>query len=523
LERIRRTDAPRPNAPIKLDACRGETVSFQVILSGSAETLIQCRLNRPKLSLAGISGTVYRQHYVTITHSSNNAPLPPGDYPDALIEETRIDAQNLTKGADKQNQPFWVDLVIPQKIAAGSYEGEITAEGAGIALSLPIELKIWDIPLPATPVLQSCFGCSWRRIAQLHGLPASATHEPTRAMAWRYHTLLAEHKLAPDDPLPSDIEIAEDGTPKALPLGMYHHYFERLHVANLPLPMWEDWPIEEPLGRDRAKAMQYLASTQKTLDGQGWQDRFFFNSPVDEPATAEAYAKVRAWGSLLRDTEKKYGVRLRHLVTEQPRSENTAWGTLAGSVDIWAVHWCDIWLDQQNAAPEFLKRQKAGDHVWAYSALSYFPEGHEKRFRGKMDAHPPVWQIDFSPMNFRIVPWLAVANNLRGLLYWDTLHFPAGRDPWRNPDTFVEGRYHHNGDGCLIYASKNGPCPSLRLKWLRDGLEDAALIQYVLGKLPTGTRQKILKPYEACANWSADPQRLATELQTLRMHRFPNN
>jgi hypothetical protein len=46
-----------------------------------------------------------------------------------------------------------------------------------------------------------------------------------------------------------------------------------------------------------------------------------------------------------------------------------------------------------------------------------------------------------------------------------------------------------NGDGMLIYPGKNGPLPSIRLKMIRDGLEDyeyLTLLKKVSDKVSAG-------------------------------------
>jgi hypothetical protein len=116
-----------------------------------------------------------------------------------------------------------------------------------------------------------------------------------------------------------------------------------------------------------------------------------------------------------------------------------------------------------------------GDAVWSYNTLV-------------QDAYSPKWEIDFDPINFRIQPgFINQSLNLSGLLYWRVDRWPA--DPWNdinNAGTYSSANYP--GEGMLVYPGKQvgvaGVVGSMRLKWLRDGVEDYDYLQILknLGK-----------------------------------------
>ena len=86
---------------------------------------------------------------------------------------------------------------------------------------------------------------------------------------------------------------------------------------------------------------------------------------------------------------------------------------------------------------------------------------------------PPFWQIDFPVTAYRIAPWLNRRYGITGLLYWSTVYFGSpDRNPWDDPGF----RVMWNGEGALFYpgdaAGIDGPIASIRLKNLRDGMED---------------------------------------------------
>lgn len=450
--------------PLQLAGARGEYESFQLRTPGSF------RLTR---FTAADGSTLpppaaFRMENVQLPAASPHASEPPGPVPDKLVpgDPMRLGAEGL----------WWIDQHIPREAKPGDYAAEVfsTADGTKLAL----KLTVWPAQLPEVPALRSGIGCSWRRIADLHGLPQDSGSEKLKALTRRYHALLAEHSLCPRESFPLGVEVGPDGTLTHFPEQAIREHIALTRATMLALPIYESWPFAAPTRRDQPAAVKYLSALMGEMQRCGWEKLCVVACPVDEPSTAEAYAQVRGWGLLCRTAEQECGVRIPLLCTEQPTPENPAWGTLAGAVDIWTVLHADLWRDLQTPEPETPRRMSAGEQVWCYAALVQYPDAflasHGRDFRGP-DAHPPVWLTDHSRMNYRISPWLCAAQRWSGLLYWDALHWPENGDPQQDNGTFREGKLVFNGDGQLLYTSPDGPLPSVRLKWLRDGMEDHSL------------------------------------------------
>jgi hypothetical protein len=139
-------------------------------------------------------------------------------------------------------------------------------------------------------------------------------------------------------------------------------------------------------------------------------------------------------------------------------------GTGRSAVDIWVL----LPLMYNNNKGEVAKVLKKGDAVWSYNTLV-------------QDAYSPKWEIDFDPINFRIQPgFISQSLNLSGLLYWRVDKWPS--DPWNNVNnagTYSSANYP--GEGMLVYPGQQvgvpGVVASMRLKWLRDGVEDYDYVQ----------------------------------------------
>jgi hypothetical protein len=83
--------------------------------------------------------------------------------------------------------------------------------------------------------------------------------------------------------------------------------------------------------------------------------------------------------------------------------------------------------------------------------------------------------IDEAATAPRLHPWMNYLYGNTGILYWATDNW-TGVDcnPWLKTETYPTG----NGDGSLLYPGKDfkGPVASIRLKMLREGLEDFELL-----------------------------------------------
>ena len=147
---------------------------------------------------------------------------------------------------------------------------------------------------------------------------------------------------------------------------------------------------------------------------------------------------------------------VRQLVTMPPDPALYTDGGGGAGVDIWGI------LPKQYDAAEVddLRRADFGMEVWSYTAVA-------------QDDYSPKWLIDYGPLDFRLFPgFINQSMGFTGTLYWRVDEW--GEDPWAVANPF-EGNYP--GDGMFVYPGEqvgmpDGAAPSIRLKWLRDGVED---------------------------------------------------
>jgi hypothetical protein len=489
--RIPRDGAPPMTATHKLHAARGEWEPLQIVITATPEQLRKIEVVPTAIAQRDSEALlpaplVFREHYVRVSQSTPMAPLPPGDYADALVP-LDMPAQEIT-GGGIVNQPFWVDVFVPYTAAAGEYFGEVRFKlGDGSEHTATYTLKVWDFDLPVVPKLRTSIMTTVRRIAEVHGLDytgdrPSLTH---LGLLNEYYDLLAAHRLSVDQvqgtyPEADTGKLDEEKVERAMRKHLLHR-----HCSTLGLPIWPEWPFGDPLGKDREAAMAYVAQWMKLLEKIRCESRgYVIMGDLDEPNDVEAYETVRRWGEFFNEVEKKHGVRVPLLITEQPTPEKAAWGSLNGAVDIWVPHFSSVWKDMEWAGGrhDIATRRGAGDEVWAYAALVQMPDEWEQqhgRPQQLRQGFPPVWALDFPPMAHRITGWLFPQHGITGFTYWDTLYASAGVDVWTDAGTFkTSDGAVYNGDGSYLYPAtekrhgRHAPVASMRLKWLRETVED---------------------------------------------------
>jgi hypothetical protein len=123
--------------------------------------------------------------------------------------------------------------------------------------------------------------------------------------------------------------------------------------------------------------------------------------------------------------------------------------------------------------PAYASAERRGDRLWWYQSCA--SHGCDV-VGGEPFTGWPSYVVDASPVAHRIMPWLAWSFDVGGELYYNTVEaYGRSNDPWS--DLHLHGG---NGDGTLFYpgtparvgGKRHLPIESLRLKLIREGLED---------------------------------------------------
>lgn len=442
LHRVGMSDAPGGATQARLSAARGEYASFQIVTNGSSNG--QHIVNVAVSDLKGPGGhvipqtsfTLYREGYMYVNASSpnwggSNKPMGPGWYPDALIPFTDPSTGKPLSGAPLTalpcdvkagvNQPFWVDVEVPRSAEPGEYAGTYTVTGDQGSMTGPISVTVWNFALPKTPYLKSSF-----LFFQVGTLAAQRE--------------LLRNKVAPLSTSPKDqLSLMNDYGLGATNVGP----FSGADIGNCkmsPAPSVEQFKA--------------LAAVQQP-------GLFLYDYSADEIGNCRnLYPTIRQWAFNMHQAG------ISNLISMSPTPDlySDGSGTGRSAVDIWVL----LPLMYNNNKGEVAKVLKKGDAVWSYNTLV-------------QDAYSPKWEIDFDPINFRIQPgFISQSLNLSGLLYWRVDKWPS--DPWNNVNnagTYSSANYP--GEGMLVYPGQQvgvpGVVASMRLKWLRDGVQDYDYVQ----------------------------------------------
>lgn len=488
-EHVLKSSEPGASRDVTLEAAANEYEAFRIIVRAGETplpevTLSASDLEGPAGTIPGSNITLFREYYLNVFAPSPRSTAPTGWYPDALIPfvdpETgqdiagaQYDASPYTIEAGA-NQGYWADLFIPKATAAGEYRGSVTVTAQGVPVAvIPVSLTVWPFELPDTFAMQSNFGALGSRIAKKNNLDINSPE--FAEIEDLYIDAFLAHRAIPSGLGNIWPQVREDGTVDDSQTGeRLRMLVEDKHVNALRLPFsWGEGP---------EKTKHRMGALARYLREKGWLDLAYVYMR-DEPNDAEEYETVRQQGAALKEADPG----IRRMCTEQTITSNPEWGDLYGAVDIWCPLW-GLW-DEKTAR----ERQELGETLWSYTALC--------------QREAPFWQVDFAPVHFRAPFWVSWRYGIEGFLYWSSVYWDAYEDVWNKPH--FRDRYW--GEGMLVYpgleAGIRGPVPSIRLKLVREALEDFEIMTLAA---KAGKRAEVDAIVNAQVrsfqDWNQDPQ-----------------
>ena len=338
------------------------------------------------------------------------------------------------------------------KATAGTFPLTLTVKGAcGKALAtFTVELKVWNFALPEGCIIETAVGLNHEWLAKMHGVEG----EELQALYVAYYEYLLRYRISAYS-LPYDVL-----DPRA------DRYMSDPRVTSFVLNSWAD---EETLKKYQ----------EKIGSNPDWKKKATFY-PLDEPYTMDHMRALIDRCTYL----KKVCPDIRRV---SPFFTNIHFDgdkdfidTLIEQTDVLCPKlacYNDEFLNMREPEltqekPSFFDRmaeaQKQGSMVWQY--VCWEPR----------KPYANVF-VDESGLNHRIVFWQQHMMGARGFLYWSCTWWEHVSDPWTSMMTVPQLSQHVFGDGSLLYnGSKvgiNGPCGSVRLEAVRDGLEDCEMLR----------------------------------------------
>jgi uncharacterized protein (TIGR03382 family) len=461
-EKLRPSAAPRAETAARISAARNEFEAFQIGVSGPVTGV-----RASATALTGPGGTIsgvrlYRQALIQLANASA-LDGGTGAWPDALVPDVDEVAGERRSAfpfsvAAGQTTALWVEVLVPVGAIPGEYGGEVRVTWDGGAATVPVTLTVWPFTLPSSASLKSAFGFQYGAIPSGHGLGWGPAFAELRA---RYGAFALDHRIS--------LSHVDDGYASL-------DHFASLHGGSMD----GEAPTQLPGARLTAVELMGSASTWSGFfRPRGWFDRLF-QYTCDEPPLTCAWSDIPARAQEAKAADPE----LRTLVTTTIQEADARGVTQSIDLLVPVINYLDDKPGSQFSGDQRAKYDAflAGSplrEVWAYqSCMSHgcggtvnfgSPSSSDEYFTGW-----PTYVIDASAVRNRAMQWLAFRYRVTGELYYETT-MAYGHDPWSN-----QWDFSGNGDGTLFYpgtparigGATHVPVASLRLKMIREGMED---------------------------------------------------
>ncbi len=472
-QKIRPTDAAGSATSATLEAARNEFEAFHLVINGGGAGAKQVSVAADPLS--GPSGSiigevhVFREGMYNVSTPSNIQGAT-GAWPDAMIPSVdEIDNQPRNAFpvdvAASSQQPVFVEYHVPQGAAAGWYSGTVHVTG-GVSAEVPVKLYVHAFTLPSTSSLASAYGIGWDDPCTAHygGYSQCGGDAGVQALNNRYTRFALDHRISLSESVYSGPNQNSDGS------------YDWTTWDAMYGPML-DGSMGGALVGAKLTAVRYMwtidqahyAEWANHFRAKGWLDRTFDYS-CDEPPNGCAWSSINARTAMVHAAAPDFTT----LVTTQigPATTN---GVAAG---IDALVPTDNLLDPMppgastRASYDAFLATAPMKKLWMYQSCD------SDGCNGIGDATQSGWpshMIDAPATQNRAMEWQAWRQNVSGELYYDTTYAFTRGDAWTSQYYFGG-----NGDGTLFYpgtpakigGTSHIPIASLRMKMIREGMED---------------------------------------------------
>ena len=365
-------------------------------------------------------------------------------------------------------QPVWLDVRTAPDQAPGLYSGAITVtagSGGGEVLpplEVPFEVEVWDFavpvehhfPLSLTYWPQSSGAFYFDDYADLEkmlkyiggrldesGLTPRARH--VAEVHRKSVDLVLSHRMFPDD------IFRYRKAPPTEWVRLWHEHGARRFVL-LAVQAYGNLPREEPYPAGRRKALfEALAEGVPRFREAGLLDMAYMFT-FDEVSENRFESIMDIHGEIKR------------LYPEIPLM-TTAYDDSYG-IDTGLDPYVDIWVPGINAynqtTPGVAAARERGREIWWYITA------------GPDEPYPNVRIEDGAVEHRLLMGFMPYRAESDGFLYWCLNQWSetVNRGPLTNARGAGTGRY--NGAGVIFYPGPDGPVASIRMKNMRDGLED---------------------------------------------------
>ncbi|MFH1613580.1 MAG: glycoside hydrolase domain-containing protein, partial [Planctomycetota bacterium] len=458
----------RAKQPLIIKAARGELEPFQLIVTPDAGKSFQ------DLSL----------RFSPLKHRLTQQVIPPEpiDYhlvryvenywPDILqpVENLNTDSE------ERYNYSFWVRISVPDNIPSGNYYGTVTVLSGGKPVAgKDCQLHVWDFTLPKETHTQSALFGIWPNF--LRAQFPKASDEDIKRLIKEICISLEEHRLGHGNDTMGPVPFRHDQEYWLTDKGEkemfeWMDFWDSRGVNIGTVRVVGGTPDETQKDFARRFWQKYYPVFKK----KGWIEKMWHQHP-DEYRTIERASKYKKEADFIRQIAP--GLRIMSTAIGAGLDVHEA---AVGGTDIWATE-LEMYTDPQ-LLKFFRQRKAAGEEVfWYIHHHITFP----------MDA-----------LALRSLFWTGHREGITGIcLYginvWGKEPILPNKFGLRQESTYVG---YPLGGGVLFWPGENRVLESVRLEYLREGLEDCEYFWLLeknieqikkAGELPSSLREKLAR------------------------------
>ncbi|MFH2068952.1 MAG: hypothetical protein ABII89_05770 [Candidatus Omnitrophota bacterium] len=416
----------------------GSSVSFQVAILpkiGAKPTRYTIEVNAP------VKNIVYREEYVKLGEAAYPR-FQSNSWPDPLVPENSSVISGMKLGA------FLVELKIPENFSGKQFACTVKVsaeEGKSLQFTIPVEVVKLNIQ-PGKIPLVAWFNFDRNVISE-------------NQFKQMYEMALENH-LQP----------------------LTQAYLQTLWNLQQPEQFERFVRTSMSKGQTIFQINEPDEKMYRFLKDKNWLSSFMIYSNADEPDEASLREKNIPYAEKI---HKLYpGLKIFLASEYYPGMEKA----------------CDIWMTDLSSCRYDPRTFTVPKNLILWHYYCHLPVNFQMRSPLTL---APNMMIDNPGLQHRLALWMSWHYNAKGVFIWSgNMEWNSlGNNFWQNLE-IAEQNYKypyggiHHGNGFLVYPPKeeNGPVlPSLRLKILRDGVEDIAIFE-AAAKQYGGKLKKSLNP-----------------------------
>jgi hypothetical protein len=436
-ESVAAAPAGQPLRAPALIAAAGEAIAFQIAILprlGAPEATYRVSVSIP----GPASAQAFREVFVK-TAAPGYPRYPVERWPDPLVPDSQVTVSGTDLGL------FWVDVALPADTPAGTIEASVDVTSGADSAVVIVPIRVVRVPglrpkdFPLVAWFRPKYGTKTLSPQQMLDMGAMVLDHHLQAMD------ALKGLFKPEDPAAFDAA----------------HQFLADRGQNV-------FEVE-----NSTKKFDYKLLYDH-IKQAGWLDQALVYSNVDEPLPDVFAEKNIPW---FQDFRKNYpGLRVFLASAYHPKMETG----------------CDIWMTDLSTEGYDLAamRDLKAPTLWHY----YCHLPIHVQFRAPLTMAPNM-EVDCDALQHRLALWMSQYYGAKGVFIW--AGFSAGGlkdDFWQTleleskPGGYPYGGIH-NGNNFLVYPPQTdgGPVlPSVRLKVLRAGMQDLALLRAAQAMMDSG-------------------------------------